>query len=157
MGSSGGLAQVNAETVFFHAGSGSGVVEDSTRGRGAVVEFGHSSADQVAWGVWQTPSGFTALTKATVIYFASEESADLQRGFESNYNAVGEVVGATSDSVTEDNVSLTEDEWSEYDVSGAFTAIAANDICQLKFTRHGNHVDDTITFLWVSHLRLEWR
>jgi hypothetical protein len=143
-------------TLFPEAGTGTGVTEASSVGRGPCVSFGDNSAEQAAFYLWYCPASFNTMTKAVVRCVTTASGEDVRLEALGNIDANGETLNSQQTSISASNVTLTQNVWAEYDISGLFTGLAAGDQVQIRFQRIGNHGDDAITTLEVSALDIEW-
>ena len=146
----------HAATLFPQAGSGTGVTEANSVGRGPSVSFADSSAEQAAFWVWYAPASFNTLTKAVIRYVTTASGANLRQECLSNVDANGETLNSQQDSISATTVALTQNVWAEYDITDIFSGLAAGDQVQIRMNRVGNHAADTITTLEVSCLDIEW-
>ena len=90
------------------------------------------------------PSNFQTFVKAEALVVAGG-TGDMRRSVDTTFGAVGsETYNAASDSIAAGEVAVTTNLINAVDISAAFTGVAAGDLVGIKFTRVGNHANDTV-------------
>lgn len=139
-----------------HAVSGATATLSSTDNNAGLAKLGSASADGTAHFAIPIPSGFITLTKAVAIGHPNSDGA-LRWSVATNFGANGEGAGVHTDSISTTQVTVTNNELEELDISSAFTGIAAGDYVGLAFTREGADAGDTITAFHLFGILLEYK
>lgn len=89
------------------------------------------------------PEDFHQLVSAVVVIIPGA-TGNLRRSVDTDYGAIGEAYNTHSESIAAGEVAVTANVLTSISVAAALTGIAAGDFVGITFTRHADHVNDTV-------------
>jgi hypothetical protein len=134
--------------------TGTGVFPD-TINTYAVAELGNASSDGAAFFTFEVPADFSSLVGLT-IRVASNGTGTLRYNVASRAAGSGDDKDSNTDTIAATDLSVTDNQLAEIDISAVLTAIAAGQTIGIQFTREGSHANDTITDLKVFAIMYEY-
>ena len=105
----------------------------------------------------QIPDSFQELVTAEVVVVPGG-TGNMRRNVATNWGVVGTgLYNATADAIAAGEVAVVINILETIDISAALTAIVANDLVGVAFTREGSHVNDTVAAnCYLLGLRLRY-
>lgn len=138
------LVSPNAKEIFFPATAhNSG---DSFDNLGDFPKVTLQNSDE-GYTIGRIPSDFNSIVSIVILTVHSATDGALPMDITSDYAAAGEAYNAHSESDTASTYAVTQNELEEIDVSGIFTALAANDYFGVGIER--DHVTSAVYVLGV--------